>query len=265
MILAARKLERKLTLKQRRYEIDQLMKEKRSEEMEVLEEVFDKSTLMIIYQMLNKGDLKKIFGVIKSGKESRVYWGIGSNNRDVAVKIYLTTSAEFKRGMLPYIEGDPRFTRTYRDSRSLVYLWAQKEYKNLKLARDAGVRVPKPIVVKGNVLLMEFIGEKGTPAPLLKEVELKNPLKMYRQLLNIVRLLYQRSMLVHGDLSEYNIMLWDEEPILFDLSQAVMVSHPSAEFFLKRDLENLNQYFLKQGIEVKPIDEVYRWVAGHGS
>jgi RIO kinase 1 len=103
------------------------------------------------------------------------------------VKIYLTVSAEFERGMVTYIEGDPRFKSIKHDSRSLVYAWAQKEFKNLMKAREAGVRVPKPIAVEKNVLLMEFIGEKGVSASTLREARPRNPKTMYKTLLSIVK------------------------------------------------------------------------------
>ncbi len=256
------KVEKKVRLKERRYEIDQLMKEKRSEEMEALEEVFDKSTLMIIYHMLNTGQLKKIHGVVKEGKESRLYWGIGPRGKEVAVKIYLTSSTEFRKGRLVYIEGDPRFSRAKRDTRGLVYLWAQKEFKNLESALEGGVRVPKPIAVSRNVLLMEFIGRRGVPAPLLREAELKNSVKVYRKLLRYLQLLYGRSNLVHGDLSEYNVMIWRDQPVLFDLSQAVPLDHPLANMLLKRDIENLNNYFDSIGVKVESVDKIVSWVMG---
>ena len=255
-------VEKKVRLKERRYEIDQLMKEKRSEEMESLEEVFDKSTLMIIYHMLNTGQLKKIHGVVKAGKESRIYWGIGPRGKEVAVKIYLTSSTDFRKGRLVYIEGDQRFSRAKRDTRGLVYLWAQKEFKNLESAQEGGVRVPKPIAVSRNVLLMEFIGRNGIPAPLLREAELKNSVRVYRKLLRYLHLLYARSNLVHGDLSEYNIMIWRDQPVLFDLSQAVPLDHPLANMLLKRDIENLTNYFGSIGVKVEPVDEIVSWVVG---
>jgi len=256
------RVEKKVRLKERRYEIDQLMKEKRSEELEVLEEVFDKSTLMIIYHMLNTGRLKKIHGVVKAGKEARIYWGLGARGKEVAVKIYLTSSTELRKGKLVYIEGDQRFSRAKRDTRALVYLWAQKEFKNLESAREGGVKVPKPIAVNRNVLLMEFIGSKGVPAPLLREAELKNPIRVYRKLLRYLRLLYARSNLVHGDLSEYNVMIWRDQPVLFDLSQAVPLDHPLANLLLKRDIENLNNYFSSIGVKVEPVSKVASWVVG---
>jgi len=260
--VAAEALEKRLRLRERRYEVEQLMKEKRSEEFEALEEVFDKPTLMLIYRMLNQGHLSKLYGCVKAGKESRIYWGKDSKGKDVAVKIYLKSSGEFRKGRMIYLEGDPRFQRVRRDTSSLVYLWAQKEFKNLQAAFSAKVSVPRPILVRGNVLVMQFIGKKGTPAPLLKELKPEKPAMLYRTLLKNVKLLYAKAGLVHGDLSEYNVMIWENRPVIFDMSQGVSLEHPMSDTFLSRDLDNLNNYFLKYGVDIRPIDQLRPWVTG---
>lgn len=254
------KTEERLRLRQARYETTRLMRDKRSEELEALEQVFDKSTLMVIYHLLDTGRLAKITGAVRSGKEAKLYCGVGPRKKEVAIKIYLTLSAEFKKGRLAYLEGDPRFRRIRTDTRSLVYIWAQKEFKNLKQARDAGVRVPNPISVDKNVLLMEFIGTKGEPAPLLREVMLKNPDKTYRELVSFLKLLYNDAGLVHGDLSEYNIMIWRAHPVIFDLSQAVSTEHPIADRLLIRDILNLNRYFSQIGVETDPDEIIHEQV-----
>lgn len=257
-----RKVEKKLRRKEKLYETKRLMREKRSEEYEVLEEVLDRSTLMTIYNFLNKGTIAEIHGAVKAGKESRIYWGIGPDGRELAIKIFLTLSSEFRKGMLPYIQGDPRFTHVRRDTRSLVYAWAQKEFKNLQRAYKAGIRVPRPIAVDKNVLIMSFIGENGVSAPLMKEAPPKKPRRTYRQLLTYIKKLYKEAGLVHGDLSEYNVMMWRDKPVLFDVSQAVSLKHPMAERFLRRDLENLRQFFMRLDVDVASVEEMYRFVTG---
>jgi len=259
-----KRVEKRLHKKEKAYETERLMKEKRSEEYEVLEEVFDRSTLMIIYDFLNKGIIDEIHGVVKAGKESRVYWGKDKQGNELAIKIYLTVSAEFRKGMLKYIEGDPRFKGVRHDTRSLVFAWAQKEFRNLEQAITAKVRVPKPIAVKNNVLIMEFIGKNGICAPSMKEHPPRNPEKIYKALLNYLRRLYRKAELVHGDLSEYNVMIWNGRPIIFDVSQAVPLSHPLADILLYRDLKNINRYFSRLGVKVPSIEECYRKVTGRG-
>jgi len=256
------RVEKRIKRKEELYDILQRMKRKRSEEYEVLEEVFDKSTLLTIYDLMNKGIIGEIFGAVNAGKESKLYWGKSPEDEDIAIKIFLTVSAEFKRGMLTYIEGDPRFKHIKRDTRSLIYAWAQKEFKNLKRACNAGVRVPKPIIVSKNVLVMEFIGEEGYSAPLMKDEPPENPEKTLKTLLEYIKRLYRNAELVHGDLSEYNVMIWNGEPVLFDFSQAVPLEHPMSDELLKRDIRNILRYFKKLGVEVPSSENVYRWVVG---
>jgi RIO kinase 1 len=233
-----------------------------STERATLEEVFDKATLMVIYQLLNSGILYEVHGVVNAGKEARVYWGKNKEGKDLAVKIYLTGSAEFKKGMLKYIEGDYRFKGVKRDTRSLIFTWAQKEFRNLEQAFRAKVRVPKPIAVKNNVLIMEFIGRDGMNAASLKELPPSDPAKVYEVLLTYVERLYKKAELVHGDLSEYNTMIWKGKPVIFDMAQAVPTSHPMAEFFLRRDLTNVNRFFKRLGVKIIPVEEAYKKVVG---
>jgi RIO kinase 1 len=258
-----KKIHEKLAYKERLIEKrDRMLEHDFSSERATLEEVFDQATLMIIYDFLNSGVLYEVHGVVNAGKEARVYLGKDKNGKDLALKIYLTTSAEFRKGMLKYIEGDYRFKNVKRDTRSLIFAWAQKEFRNLEQAYQAKVRVPKPIAVKNNVLVMEFIGKNGVNAPSLKEQPPSNPERAYRLLLTYLKRLYDKAELVHGDLSEYNIMMWKGKPVLFDMAQAVPISHPMAQFFLQRDLANINRFFSKLGVSVLSIDEIYKQVVG---
>ncbi len=233
------------------------MKNKRSEDYQVIEEVFDKPTLMVIYDFMNKGTINEIHGVVNAGKEARIYWGTDPAGNELAIKIYLTSSAEFKKGMLPYIEGDQRFAHVRRDTRSLIYTWAQKEFKNLERAREARVNVPKALAVQKNVLIMEFIGKKGKRAPLMKEIALEDPKKVFKLVITNIKRLYRKAKLVHADLSEYNIMIWKAKPVIFDVAQSVLVSHPMAEKFLHRDLDNLHKYFKRQIPDILSVNEMY--------
>ncbi len=259
-----KKVWRKLAREERRYDREQRMLRKDlSSDRAVMEEVFDKSTLMVIYDFLNRGVIHEVYGVVKAGKESRIYWSKDKEGNSLALKIYLTVSSEFRKGILKYIEGDPRFQGVKRDTRSLVYAWAQKEFRNLKQATAARVRVPKPIAVQKNVLVMEFIGKEGISAPTMKEQPPEKPQEIYENLLIQSRRLYRKAELVHGDLSEYNIMIWRRRPVLFDLSQAVPLTHPLADSLLRRDLENLNRYFSELNVEVFSIQEGYKKVTDH--
>src|SRR4030066_2181456 len=205
----SRKAQERIAHTERRIERrDKMLIHDRSKERATVEEVFDQTTRMVVFDMLNSGVLYELNGAVSSGKEAKVYWGTTREGVDLAVKIYLTSSAEFKKGMHKYIEGDPRFKDVKHDTRSLMAVWAQKEFRNLGEAFDAKVRVPKPIAVKSNVVVMEFIGKDGVSAPSLKDQPPANPERVYRTIVTYIKRLYRKAKIVHGDLSEYNIMLW---------------------------------------------------------
>ncbi len=259
----SRKAVERLAHNERRVERrDKMLIHDMTKERATVEEVFDQTTRMVVFDMLNSGVFYELNGVVSSGKEARVYWGTDKEGKDLAVKIYLTSSAEFKKGMHKYIEGDPRFKDVKHDTRSLMAVWAQKEFRNLKEATDAKVRVPKPIAVKSNVVVMEFIGEQGVSAPSLKEQPPENPEKIYKIIVTSIKRLYQKAKIVHGDLSEYNIMLWKGKPVVFDMSQSVSIQHPLADELLVRDLTNVNRFFSRFYVEVFSVEELHKMVVG---
>jgi RIO kinase 1 len=241
---------------------DKMLIHDKANERATVEEVFDQTTRMVVFDLLNSGVLYEVNGAVSSGKEAKVYWATTKEGKDLAVKIYLTSSAEFKKGMLKYIEGDPRFKNVKRDTRSLMATWAQKEFRNLREATDAKVPVPKPVAVKSNVVVMEFIGQAGVSAPSLKEQAPENPERVYKLLVTYLKRLYQKAKLVHGDLSEYNIMMWKGRPKIFDLSQSVSLQHPMADFMLRRDITNLNRYFSRLNVKIIPNEELHQLVVG---
>lgn len=223
---------------------------KDSEFTKILEGVFDYSTVMSIYRLMNRGIISRLYGAVASGKEAKVYWGKGPSGEDLAVKIFYVQASSFRGGRLKYILGDPRFEGLKGDFRKLVYAWCLKEYRNLKRAFEAGVPVPKPRAVERNVLVMEFIGKDGVPAPLLKDKLPRNLAKAFEEMKEYVRRLYQHAELVHADLSEYNVMVTENDRlVIIDLGSAVLASHPLAVEFLRNDIRNMYRFFSEHGIE----------------
>jgi RIO kinase 1 len=117
-----------------------------------------------------------------------------------------------------------------------------------------GINCPKPIIVKRNVLVMEFIGENGKSAPTLNEVKVSK--RDYERTLSIIHKLYRNAELVHSDLSEYNIFKFNRRLIVFDFGSAVNISHPNSEEFLKRDINNINLFFNRRDVDVLPNEEI---------
>ncbi|MBU2617467.1 MAG: serine protein kinase RIO, partial [Euryarchaeota archaeon] len=154
---------------------------KDSEDLKVWGDVFDVPTLKALYQLANKGIIKAMGGVVSTGKEANVFHAIGKEG-ELAIKIYKIATSDFKV-MQEYLIGDPRFKNIKHSKKDIVLAWARKELRNLSRAYDAGVRVPKPIVVERNILVMEFIGKDGVPAPLLKDIayEIEDPAELLAQ------------------------------------------------------------------------------------
>ena len=77
----------------------------------------------------------------------------------------------------------------------------------------------------------------------------------YKSAIRLIKQLYKKARLVHGDFSEYNIFKTENGLVLFDLGSAVDLEHPNAHEFLKRDIENISNFFVRRGLTVKnPID-----------
>jgi RIO kinase 1 len=215
--------------------------------------VFDTPTLMTINDMIDDGIITTVNSHFASGKESKVYLASSADNSWVALKVYLTVSAEFKRRM-QYIAGDPRFQHVKKGStRNMISVWARKEFHNMKAAVDAGVSVPEPIAVKHNVLAMRFVGDSGGNAsPRLADAEVT--LSDYDALVRQMTILYRKAELVHADLSEYNVFRPRKgKTVLFDFGSAVSIQHPLSKQFLVRDVMNVNRFFEKRNVSI--LDE----------
>lgn len=219
--------------------------------------VFDDMAIQAMHKLMKQGHITEIRGAIKQGKESVVLNGTGKNG-PTAIKVYAIEAANFKR-MWPYLAEDPRFKNIKKDKRSIITAWARKEYKNLERARKAGINCPEPLAIRNNILVMSFIGDDFIPAPRLTDSETENPQELADKVIGFVKLLYKEAKLVHGDLSEFNILIWNNEPYIIDFSQSVVTEHPNARQFLERDVKNVCRYFKKIGAECNP-EEVLKEV-----
>jgi RIO kinase 1 len=247
-----RVLEGKILTSERRVKSD--------EDRKTYDAVFDKSTLLILYKMITKGVIETLDYPISTGKEGNVFRATSEEGEPLAVKIYRTSTATYKN-LTKYITGDPRFRNIPKDKRGIIFLWAQKEYKNLLRMHDAKIRSPKPVKIIKNVLVMEYIGEEGQPAPMLKDSTLSDPEQSFQSIKETVRDLFQKAQLVHGDLSEYNILVDKGECYLIDVGQSVVLEHPLASDLLTRDVTNISRYFKKLGVTIDE-SELLEYVKG---
>jgi RIO kinase 1 len=218
--------------------------EQEAHDRKISEAVFDHETLMSLYDLSRKGAFDTIKSIISTGKEASVFLGY-RQEEEVAVKVYLQETSDF-RHMSKYVRGDPRF-QSWKNHRQLVYMWAQKEFKNLSRV-EGKVPCPKPFGVLNNVLVMEFLGVDGVAAARLKESDIVDPKSYYDQVVEYLKSMY-RLRLVHADLSEYNILDWKGKPYVIDFSAAVLLDHPSSQEFLERDIGNVVNFFRKLGVD----------------
>jgi RIO kinase 1 len=253
-------------------EFDEFRKRiKDSERLKVDESVFDDATYAALYGLVQEGYVDALGGVVSTGKEANVYDALAGSaaraeldaeDTEVAIKVYRITASNFQ-DMREYLVGDPRFEGIKGDKKAVVLAWTKKEYANLGRARRAGVRVPQPLAVERNVLVMEYLGTEADRARRLSEVTLENPETAYEVVREYARRLYDAG-LVHGDLSEYNVVVdEDDELYVLDLGQAVTVHHPNSREFLERDCYNVATFFNRQGMDVDP-DDLLAFVTGDG-
>ncbi|WEL19981.1 serine protein kinase RIO [Candidatus Nanohalococcus occultus] len=219
-----------------------------SEAKKAFDNVFDHYTKKALMKLSDRGVLSQLYGTIESGKESKVFLADTPDGERVLVKIYMTRAGGF-REMEQYLRGDPRFESFKSDRRSIIEEWCKKEYRNLQKAQDV-VKCPKPIATEKNILVMEFIGQDFSPFPKLKEVEIENPELGWKKTKKAIKKLWEEQKLVHGDLSEYNILVTDEPALAWiDFSQGVHRTHPRAKELLERDIQNTAKFFRSQGAE----------------
>ena len=211
--------------------------------------VFDYRTLKVIQKLFSQGKIRTLENIIATGKEANVFRGKTLDNRNRAVKIYRLNTSTFRK-LAPYIEGDPRFQDIGHGHWDRVYTWAQKEYKNLHSMWAAGVKVPKPITVDNNVLIMEYFGWRYRPYPMIKDKRPENPREYFKKLMDSMKK-YRKVGLSHGDLSEYNILNYRENPVIIDVGQAVSKGHPMFDEMHERDRKNIYRFFRKMIPELK--------------
>ncbi len=234
---------------------------KDADQFKVTESVFDEATYGALYKLVQDGHIEAFGGPISTGKEANVYNAL-AGDKEVAVKIYRINASDF-REMGEYLEGDPRFEEVAGNKKAVVIGWVRKEFANLQRARAAGVRVPEPIAVERNVLVMEYLGAEDGRAKRLAEVSIENPETAYEVVREYMYRLYDAG-IVHGDLSEYNIVVQDSELYVIDVGQAVTVHHPNSEDFLVRDCENVAAFFNRQGVETDG-DQLLAYIHEHAN
>ena len=237
------------------------------------EQVLDQRTRMILLQMINRGVVSEVHGAISTGKEANVYGAVSFDEKtgeeiQRAIKVYKTAILVFK-DRERYITGEHRFKGGFDkgNSRKMVKLWAEKEYRNLRRIHNAGIPSPEPLSLKLHVLAMSFLGDrKGWAYPRLRDAAIGGEdtdqqwQGLYVQLLGIMRRMYQVCRLVHADLSEYNILYHDGKLYIIDVSQSVEPDHPRSLEFLRMDIKNVGDFFRRKSVDTLPDRMVFNFI-----
>lgn len=201
-----------------------------------------------------EGLIDEVLVQLKSGKEATVYL-VRCGDEIRAAKMYKDAAQRSFKQAAVYLEG--RKTRNTRDARAMARGskfgkrvteegWQNAEVDALYRLDAAGVRVPKPYGCFDDVLLMELVtDDEGSAAPRLCELVFseEEAIELHNELIQeVVRMLCAG--LIHGDLSEYNILMDPYGPVIIDLPQAIdAAGNPHAKMMLMRDVENLADFF----------------------
>jgi RIO kinase 1 len=229
-----------------------------------IEQVLDPKTRMILLKMINRGMIETVNGCISTGKEANVYHASTKDGLHRAIKVYKTSILHFK-DRDKYVSGEFRFRHGYCRSnpRKMVRTWAEKEMRNLARIHETGIKCPEPILLRSHVLVMDFIGDKnGLAASLLKDVQMNDSMarQLYLECVLLIRRLYKDAKLVHADLSEFNLLFHNNSVIVIDVSQSVEHDHPRAVDFLRKDCNNINNYFRRNGVISLTLKELFDFV-----
>ena len=204
--------------------------------------------------LVTEGLVDEVVRQLMSGKEATVYM-VRCGEEIRCAKVYKDIKQRSFRKNASYQEG--RKTKNSRQARAMEKgsrygrqmqeeAWQSAEVDALYRLAAAGVRVPQPYICHEGVLLMDLVtDDDGNPAPRLNDIELsaEQALEFHARLLNqVVRMLCAG--IIHGDLSEYNILVGSDGPVIIDLPQAVdAAGNSNAGPMLERDVANLASYF----------------------
>ncbi|MEM0242913.1 MAG: RIO1 family regulatory kinase/ATPase [Candidatus Aenigmatarchaeota archaeon] len=214
------------------------------EGLKVFSKVLDDLTIKALVELRNRRVIFGLVGIIKEGKESVIFLGKDFEKNFIAIKIYRIYHSDFKM-MRNLLVLDSRYGRIKREKRNVVFAWCNREYRNLRIAYEKGkVSCPRPIISYQNILVMEFLGENGVSYPQLKDVNLdyQSAKNFYFQIIENMKNL-KKIGLVHGDLSEHNILVGNDRIYLIDFSHGVRSDSIVYDEMFKRDLENINRFF----------------------
>jgi RIO kinase 1 len=206
--------------------------------------------------LVEQGIIQEIIRPVMSGKEAEVFLVWSGGERRIA-KVYKDALFRSFKHRSQYTEG--RKTRNSRDLRAIAkrsrygraeeeQAWRATEVDIIYRLQEAGIRVPKPFDFVDGVLVMELVADsRGEPAPRLIDVDLNESeaSELFFLLLRDVQHMLCAGV-VHGDLSDFNVLLAEDGPVIIDFPQAVdPATNRNAQALLIRDVENLTSFLAR--------------------
>ena len=216
----------------------------------------------------DEGLIDRVLRPVKSGKEASVHLCRANprttGERLAALKVYHPLDRRDFRDESLYRDGEwikerrvrvalekrTRFGREVQGS-----IWVHREWETLSALSAAGVAVPRPIEATERAILMTFVGDEDVAAPQLHRHRSRGPdeaEELLAQCLRAIELMLYRDV-IHGDLSAYNVLVWDGRATLIDFPQAVDAKkNRHAESLLARDVRRICEHFERFGIARDP-------------
>lgn len=211
------------------------------------------------------GTVQEVLGRINEGKEATVYLCLGTSGQFLAAKV-------FKARHFRHFNTDRRYRdlgkqkdarmaramkkRSARGETAFHKHWIDSEWRMLNRLFDAGVRVPAPVAKSDDGVLMSFIGDEHGAAPRLKDVELSQPQwqRCADNLTSEIQAMLNVDV-VHGDLSAYNVLYFQGQPVVIDVPQAMDLQVESQAFsIMQRDLGHLEDFFRRKDVDVRLLE-----------
>jgi RIO kinase 1 len=218
----------------------------------------------VLEPFFDEGWITEVIRPVKSGKEATVYLcraGLRTGEDLVAAKVYRSLQQRGFKNAAVYWEGGMRsmnrrtkaaIARRSDHGREVLFsAWISREKETLEALHRAGANVPRPLMQLSSAFLMGWIGDEEVAAPQLRQVRFDDRLKATRIFDFLVGQveLWLAHHIVHGDLSEYNVLFWRGRPVVIDFPQAIDPRfNRSAYVLLQRDLTNLGGYFERFGV-----------------
>ncbi len=206
--------------------------------------------LLALHALVEKKIISQLGPLIGKGKESDVYSCMDDDENLNALKIYRIGRTSFKqiKRLRSFIGERKHISWLYVNR-----LAAKKEFEALRKVYELNLETPKPIGYNRHIIVMEYL--KGKELVYYKNID--DPIIIFNEIINQVRIIFQKAKMIHGDLGEFNIVLDEEGNLLIiDWLQWVPDDHPNAKALLKRDLKNICNYFSKKYNIDSDIDEI---------